>query len=76
METHAQIVHDIYRDKIDRVNVFLKHKCKKSSKLHFMKHNFCFADYKADGLHFNQHGIEKYAQNVKSIIGDVINGDK
>ena len=41
-----------------------------------MKHNFCFADYKADGLHFNQHGIEKYAQNVKSIIGDVINGDK
>ena len=26
---------DIYRDKIDRVNVFLQHKCKKSSKLHF-----------------------------------------
>ena len=89
LRPHAQIVipaiprryddphhSDIYRDKIDRVNVFLKHKCKKSSKLHFMKHNFCFADYKADGLHFNQHGIEKYAQNVKSIIGDVINGDK
>ena len=59
---------DIYRDKIDRVNVFLQHKCKKSSKLHFLRHNFRFEDYKGDGLHFNQRGLEKYAQNLYSLI--------
>ena len=59
---------DIYRDKIDRVNVFLQHKCKKSSKLHFLRHNFRFEDYKDDGLHFNQRGLEKYAQNLNSLI--------
>ena len=65
---------DLYRDKIDRVNVFLQHKCKKSSRLHFLKHDFCFGDYKADGLHLNQHGVAKYAQNIKSII-NMVNHD-
>ena len=27
---------DVYRDKIDRVNIFLQYKCKKSHKLHFL----------------------------------------
>ena len=36
---------DGYRDKIDRVNIFLQHKCKKSNKLHFLRHNIRFEDY-------------------------------
>ena len=67
---------DVYRDKIDRVNIFLQHKCKKSNKLHFLRHNFRFEDYKADGLHFNQSGLDKYAHSLKSVISEIACGSK
>ena len=67
---------DVYRDKIDRVNIFLQHKCKKSNKLHFLRHNFRFEDYKADGLHFNQRGLDKYAHSLKSVISEIACGSK
>ena len=50
----------VYRDKIERVNIFLEHKCKKNQKFHFL--------WQTDGLHFNQAGVEKYAANVKAVI--------
>ena len=68
--------HDVYRDKIDRVNIFLQHKYKKSNKLHFLRHNFRFEDYKADGLHFNQRGLDKYAHSLKSVISEIACGSK
>ena len=63
---------DVYRDKIERVNIFLEHKCKKNPKFHFLRHNFCFVDYKTDGLHFNQAGVEKYAANIKAVIKEIL----
>ena len=62
---------DVYRDKIERVNIFLEHKCKKNPKFHFLRHNFRFVDYKTDGLHFNQAGVEKYTANIKAVIKEM-----
>ena len=62
---------DIFRDKINKVNSFLEHKCKKNPNFHFLKHNFCFEDYKADGLHFKPIGVDKYASNIKAMINSM-----
>ena len=43
----------------------------KNPKFHFLRHNFCFVDYKTDGLHFNQAGVEKYAANIKAVIKEM-----
>ena len=63
---------DIYRDKINKVNSFLEHKCKRTPNFHFLKHKFCFEDYKADGLHFKPIGADKYASNIKAMINNII----
>ena len=62
---------DICRDKINKVNSFLEHKCKKNPNCHFLKHNFCFEDYKADGMHFKPIGVDKYASNIKAMINSM-----
>ena len=62
---------DIFRDKINKVNSFLEHKCKKNPNFHFLKHNFSFEDYKADGLHFKPIGVDKYASNIKAMINSM-----
>ena len=46
------------------------------SRLHFLRHNFRFEDYKADGLHFNQRGLDKYAHSLKSVISEIACGSK
>ena len=63
---------DTYRDKIDRVNIFLRHRCHKNPKLHYLSHNLCFSDYKRDGLHLNEAGSLKYATNIKAMIGRIV----
>ena len=40
----------------------------------YQRHDFCFGDYNADEPHLNQHGVAKYAQNIKSII-NMVNHD-
>ena len=62
---------DIFGDKINKVNSFLEHKCEKNPNFHFLKHNFCFEDYKADGLHFRPIGVDKYASNIKAMINSM-----
>ena len=66
---------DVYRDKIERGNIFIEHKCKKNPKFNFLQHNFCFVDFKTDGLHFNQAGVEKYAADIEAVIKEM-NFDK
>ena len=63
---------DTYMDKMQRVNVFLQHRCRKHRKLHFLKHNFNFLDYKPDGLHFNETGVGKYARNIRSVVNKIL----
>ena len=58
---------DVYRDKIERVNIFQEHKCKKNPKFHFLRHDFCFVDFRTDWLHFNQAGVEKYAASIEAV---------
>ena len=63
---------DSNTDKMQRVNVFLQHRCRKHRKLYFLKHNFNFLDYKPDGLHFKETGLGKYARNIRSVVNKIL----
>ena len=63
---------DTCRDKIDRVNIFLRHRCQKNPKLHYLSHNLCFSDHERDGLHLNEAGSLKYATKIKAMIGRIV----
>ena len=63
---------DMYRDKIEKVNIFLEHQCRKNDKLHYLRHDLCFSKYKTEGLHLNEVGYLKYMTDVKTMIGRIV----
>ena len=53
-------------EKIEEINVFIRHICSKSDRLHVMNLDDMFrSDFGRDGLHFSQAGKEKFASNIK-----------
>ena len=53
-------------EKIDKINIFIRHACSKSDRLHVLKHHNMFpSDFGRDGLHFSLAGKQKFATTVK-----------
>ena len=61
--------------KIDKINVFIRHKCRKTENLHCLRNTFRRGDYK-DGLHFNEQGLAKFASNIQDRIRDISFGTR
>ena len=57
---------------IKNVNQFIKNKCSKDRRLHFLYQSFTYNEYCKDGLHLNLHGKALYAQNVKSMVRNIM----
>lgn len=58
--------HQKLNQKIDRVNVFLQHKCMKDPSLHFLKLDDIRREDYVDGLHLDLSGKTKYADAILS----------
>ena len=59
-------------DKIERLNVFIRHKCTKSTRLHVVNHSDMFrADFGRDGLHFSEVGRAKFADATRQVVKDI-----
>ena len=53
-------------EKIDKINIFIRHACSKSDRLHVLKHhNMFWSDFGRVGLHFSLAGKQKFATTVK-----------
>ena len=57
---------------IKSVNQFIKNKCNKDERLHDLYQSFTYNEYSKDGLHLNIHGKALYAQNVKSMVRNIL----
>ena len=58
-------------NKIDVVNQLISEVIGKYRNVHLLKHDVIQADFKKDGLHFNNRGIAKFALEIKHLIHDV-----
>ena len=58
--------------RVKNVNQFIKNKCSKDRRLHFLYQSFTYNEYCKDGLHLNLHGKALYAQNVKSMVRNIM----
>ena len=55
-------------EKIDKINVFIAHKCKKTANVHHIKHSFVRSDFNGKGLHLNLDGKKKLAESIKEVV--------
>ena len=58
-------------NKIDVVNKLMSEVIEKYRNVHLLRHDVIQADFKKDGLHFNNRGIAKFALEIKRVIHDV-----
>ena len=58
-------------NKIDVVNKLMSEVIGKYRNVHLLRHDAIQADFKKDGLHFNNRGIAKFALEIKRVIHDV-----
>ena len=56
---------------IDVVNKLMSEVIGKYRNVHRLRHDVIQADFKKDGLHFNNRGIAKFALEIKRVIHDV-----
>ena len=55
--------------KIERLNVFIRHKCTKSTQLHVVNHSDMFwADFGRNGLHFSEVGRAKFTDATRQVV--------
>ena len=57
---------------IRSVNQFIKNKCNKDERLHYLNQSFTYNEFSKGGLHLNIHGKARYAQNVKSMVRNIM----
>ena len=63
-------------EKIDKINVFIRHKCTKSERLHAVRHNsMSRSDFGRDGLHFSAAGKVKFANATQHVIKAITKQD-
>ena len=56
-------------EKIERLDIFIPHKCTKSERLHSINHSQMFrSDFGRDGLHLSDNGKAKFADATKRVI--------
>ena len=58
----------VNNEKINRVNSFLRHRCKRDSRMHFLPLDMISRDDLYDNLHLDYGGKDKYAEAVAELI--------
>ena len=63
---------DVHNEKIDRINGFLKYKCSKIPKVHYLPMNLTMFDLNSrDKLHLSTNGSQKYADCVVDLMDEI-----
>ena len=60
--------YEYHNEKIRRVNIFLKHRCTKDSRMHYLPLDIIDRDDLYDGLHMDYTGKDKFAAAVADLV--------